>query len=112
VVLLPYPPRSSTWADPVALQGASDLERLWIDYVGELARERRPIPTARPLSSHTHPPVRGRHAGGAVGDAPGTGELQEAQLVWVSDVEAVLKGCGRDVLALARASLGSCRGAA
>ena len=92
LTLIPYPPQTvdmghylSRAKEPV------DLERLWIDYVGELAREAEADP-ARPatiVAIGIHPFVVGTPAGAAsfrrVLEA-----LKRHNPVWITDTEAVL----------------------
>ena len=74
---------------------ATDLERLWIDYVGELAREaaanRKSEATV--VAIGIHPFIVGTPAGAAAMRRV-LENLQKQSLVWVTDVEAVLKAAG------------------
>jgi allantoinase len=69
-----------------------DLERFWIDYIGELAREAEKDPNrpATVVAIGIHPFVVGTPAGAAslrrVLEA-----IQKLKLVWVTDVDAVVK---------------------
>ena len=77
------------------MKEAVDLERLWIDYVSELAREadrdRRP---ATVVAIALHPFVIGTPAGAAsfrrVLEA-----MKERPLVWLTDTDAVMTAAGQ-----------------
>ena len=73
----------------------SDLERLWIDYVGELAHEAASDPgrEATVVAIGIHPFVLGTPAGAAAMRRV-LQTLKKQDLVWVTDVEAVLKASG------------------
>jgi allantoinase len=96
LVLLPYPPTVVDMGHFLSRnKEASDLERLWIDYVSELAREAATDPgrEATVVAIGIHPFVMGTPAGAAamrrVLDA-----LRKQELVWITDVEAVLRASG------------------
>ena len=74
------------------------MERLWIDYVGELAREATADPNraATVLAIGIHPFVVGTPAGAAAMRRTLEG-LRKMNLVWVTDVEAVLKAAGENL---------------
>ena len=73
----------------------SDLERLWIDYVTELAREAEADPTreATVAAIGIHPFVVGTPAGAAALRRV-LENFKQQKLVWVTDVEAVLAAAG------------------
>ncbi len=94
--LVPYPPSVVDMGQYLSrAKEASDLERLWVDYVEELAREAAAHPEgdATVVAIGIHPFVVGTPAGAAamrrVLEA-----LQRDDRVWVTDVEAVLKAAG------------------
>jgi peptidoglycan/xylan/chitin deacetylase (PgdA/CDA1 family) len=96
LVLLPYPPTVVDMGQYLSRsKEATDLERLWTDYVGELAREAAADPgrEATVVAIGIHPFVMGTPAGAAamrrVLDA-----LHKMNGVWLTDVEAVLKAAG------------------
>jgi len=96
LVLVPYPPTVVDMGQYLArFKEASDLERLWLDYVGELAREAAAHPEreATVVAIGIHPFVMGTPAGAAamrrVLDA-----LRKINSVWLTDVESVLKAAG------------------
>jgi allantoinase len=96
LVLLPYPPTVVDMGQFLSRnKEAADLEKLWIDYVGELAREAEAEPDreATVVAIGIHPFVMGTPAGAAamrrVLEA-----FRKQNLVWVTDVEAVLKASG------------------
>lgn len=69
--------------------------RLWLDHVGELAREAAADPTheATVVAIGIHPFVFGA-PNGAAGLRRGLEELKARKLVWVTDVEAVSDAAG------------------
>jgi peptidoglycan/xylan/chitin deacetylase (PgdA/CDA1 family) len=94
--LLPYPPSVVDMGQYLSrFKEATDLERLWIDYVGELAREaaanRKSEATV--VAIGIHPFIVGTPAGAAAMRRV-LENLQKQSLVWVTDVEAVLKAAG------------------
>ncbi len=96
LLLVPYPPQIVDMGQYLArFKEASDLERLWIDYVSELAREAAADPSreATVVAIGLHPFVVGTPAGAAamrrVLEA-----LAKQELVWLTDVEALLKAAG------------------
>ena len=94
--LLPYPPTVVDMGQYLSrFKEATDLERLWIDYVGELAREAaaNPASEATVVAIGIHPFVVGTPAGAAAMRRV-LENLQKQNLVWVTDVEAVLKAAG------------------
>jgi allantoinase len=92
LTLIPYPPQTVDMGHYLSrAKEPLDLERLWIDYVGELAREAEADP-ARPatiVAIGIHPFVVGTPAGAAsfrrVLEA-----LKRHKPVWITDTEAVL----------------------
>jgi peptidoglycan/xylan/chitin deacetylase (PgdA/CDA1 family) len=94
--LLPYPPTVVDMGQYLSrFKEATDLERLWIDYVGELAREAAAHTSreATVVAIGIHPFVVGTPAGAAAMRRV-LENLQKQRLVWVTDVEAVLKAVG------------------
>jgi allantoinase len=94
--LLPYPPSVVDMGQYLSrFKEATDLERLWIDYVGELAREAAASPEsgATVVVIGIHPFVVGTPAGAAALRRV-LENLQKQNLVWVTDVEAVFKAAG------------------
>jgi peptidoglycan/xylan/chitin deacetylase (PgdA/CDA1 family) len=94
--LLPYPPSVVDMGQYLSrFKEATDLERLWIDYVGELVREaaanRKSEATV--VAIGIHPFIVGTPAGAAAMRRV-LENLQKQSLVWVTDVEAVLKAAG------------------
>jgi peptidoglycan/xylan/chitin deacetylase (PgdA/CDA1 family) len=96
LVLLPYPPTVVDMGQYLArFKEASDLERLWLDYVGELARESvaHPERQATVVAIGIHPFIMGTPAGAAAMRRV-LDTLSKINGVWLTDVEAVLKGAG------------------
>ncbi len=96
LVLLPYPPTVVDMGQYLSrFKEASDLERLWIDYVGELAREAAANPDreATVVAIGIHPFVVGTPAGAAAMRRV-LESFKKMNLVWTTDVEAVLKAAG------------------
>lgn len=96
LVLVPYPPTVVDMGQYLArFKEATDLERLWGDYVGELAREATADPgrEATVVAIGLHPFVVGTPAGSAamrrVLDSFG-----KLPPVWLTDVESVLRSAG------------------
>lgn len=96
LVMIPYPAVTvdmghylSRFKEPL------DLERFWIDYISELAREAEKDPgrPATVVAIGIHPFVVGTPAGAAslrrVLDV-----IRKQRLVWVTDVEAVMQAAG------------------
>jgi hypothetical protein len=95
-VLLPYPPTVVDMGQYLSrFKEASDLERLWIDYVGELAREAAANPDreATVVAIGIHPFVVGTPAGAAAMRRV-LESFKKMNLVWTTDVEALLKAAG------------------
>lgn len=91
--MVPYPPQVVDMGQYLSRsREASDLEHLWIDYVGELARESVVDANreATVVAIGIHPFVMGTPAGAAamrrVLEA-----LKKNDTVWITDVEAVLR---------------------
>jgi allantoinase len=96
LVLLPYPPTVVDMGQYLSrFKEASDLERLWIDYLGELAREAAANPDreATVVAIGIHPFVVGTPAGAAAMRRV-LESLRKMNPVWVTDVEQVLKAAG------------------
>jgi allantoinase len=96
LVLLPYPPTVVDMGQYLSRnKEAGDLERLWIDYVGELAREAAVDPgrEATVVAIGIHPFVIGTPAGAAalrrVLEA-----FKKEKLIWITDVQAVVTASG------------------
>ena len=91
--LVPYPPSVVDMGEYLSrFKEADDLQRLWIDYVGELAREAAANPNgdATVVAIGIHPFVVGTPAGAAVMRRV-LANFQQQDLVWLTDVESVLK---------------------
>lgn len=94
--LVPYPPSVVDMGQYLArFKEASDLERLWLDYVGELAREAAANPNgdATVVAIGIHPFVVGTPAGAAAMRRV-LATLQKENMVWLTDVESVLRAAG------------------
>jgi len=92
LTLIPYPPQTVDMGHYLSrAKEPGDLERLWIDYVGELAREAEADP-ARPatvVAIGIHPLVVGTPAG-AASFRRVLETLKGQKLVWITDTDAVL----------------------
>lgn len=77
------------------LKNASDIERLWIDYVTELVKEAETDPSheATVVAIGIHPFVFGTPDGAAALRRV-LEDLKSQKLVWVTDVQAVLDAAG------------------
>ena len=96
LLLVPYPPTVVDMGQFLSRdKEATDLERLWLDYVGELAHEAAADPgrEATVVAIGIHPFVMGTPAGAAALRRV-LETLKKQDLVWVTDVEAVLKASG------------------
>ena len=96
LVLLPYPPTVVDMGQYLSrFKEATDLERLWIDYVGELAREAAANPDreATVVAIGIHPFVVGTPAGAAAMRRT-LESLKKMNPVWLTDVEQTLKAAG------------------
>ena len=94
--LLPYPPSIVDMGQYLArFKEATDLERLWLDYVGELVQEAAANPDgdATIVAIGIHPFVVGTPAGAAAMRRVLT-SLQKERLVWFTDVVSALKAAG------------------
>ena len=92
MVLIPYPTVTVGMGQYFQrLQQPSDIERLWIDYVTELAREAEAHPTdeATVVAIGIHPFVVGTPDGAAALRRV-LENFKKQKLVWVTDVQAVL----------------------
>lgn len=96
LTMIPYPAVTVDMGQYlVRLKEPIDLERFWIDYIEELAREaeKEPNRPATVVAIGIHPFVVGTPAGAAslrrVLEA-----IRRQKLVWVTDVEAVVKAAG------------------
>ena len=92
LVMIPYPAQTVDMGQYLSrMKESVDLERLWIDYVSELAREagRDPERPATVVAIGVHPFVIGTPSGAAsfrrVLEA-----LKAAPLVWLADTDAVM----------------------
>lgn len=97
LVMIPYPPQPVDMGQYLSrLKEPADLERQWIDYVGELAREAAADPgrPATVVAIGVHPFVMGTPSGAAsfrrVLEA-----LKKQPLVWLTDTEAVMAVAGQ-----------------
>jgi hypothetical protein len=91
--LIPYPPTVVDMGQYLSrFKEATDLERLWLDYVGELIREANANSDgdATIVAIGIHPFVVGTPAGAAAMRRV-LASLQRERLVWLTDVEAALK---------------------
>jgi allantoinase len=96
LLLLPYPPTVVDMGQHLSrFKEATDLERLWIDYIGELVREgaANPDGDATVVAIGIHPFVVGTPAGAAALRRVLL-NLQRQKSVWLTDVEAVIKASG------------------
>jgi allantoinase len=97
LLLVPYPPTVVDMGQFLSrFKEAADLEHLWIDYVGELVREAtvNPKGDATVVAIGLHPFVVGTPAGAAALRRVIL-NLQRQKLVWITDVEAVIKASGK-----------------
>jgi len=96
LVLIPYPAVTVDMGQYLSrLKEPRDLERLWIDYVTELAREADADPSreATIVAIGIHPFVVGTPAGAAALRRV-LEHFKRQKLVWLTDVEAVLTAAG------------------
>ena len=96
LVLIPYPAVTVDMGQYLSrLKEPGDLERLWIDYVTELAREAEADPSrdAAIVAIGIHPLVVGTPAGAAALRRV-LENFKKQKLVWLADVEAVLTAAG------------------
>jgi len=97
LVLIPYPPVTVDMGQYLSrTQEAGDLERLWIDYVTELAREAEADPgrEATVVAIGLHPFVVGTPSGAAAMRRV-LENLKQQKSVWITDVHAVLDAAGQ-----------------
>ena len=97
LVLVPYPPSVVDMGQYLSrFKEASDLERLWIDYVQELAREAAADPKkpATIVAIGIHPFAVGTPAGAAALRRV-LQSLKANELIWLTDTEAVLRAAGQ-----------------
>jgi allantoinase len=96
LVLIPYPVTTVDMGQYLQRsKQASDMERLWIDYVTELAREAEADPgrEATLVAIGIHPFVVGTPDGAAALRRV-LENFKKQNLVWVTDVQAVLDAAG------------------
>jgi peptidoglycan/xylan/chitin deacetylase (PgdA/CDA1 family) len=96
LVLIPYPAVTVDMGHYLTrLKEPIDLERLWVDYVTELAREADVDPSreATVVAIGIHPFVFGTPTGAAALRRV-LENFKGQKLVWVTDVEAVLRAAG------------------
>jgi peptidoglycan/xylan/chitin deacetylase (PgdA/CDA1 family) len=96
LVLIPYPTTTVDMGQYLArFREPSDMERLWIDYVDELAREADADPSraATVLVIGIHPFVMGTPTGAAALRRV-LAHFKQQRLVWITDVDAVLAAAG------------------
>jgi peptidoglycan/xylan/chitin deacetylase (PgdA/CDA1 family) len=92
LVLLPYPPTVVDMGQYLSrAKEATDLEKLWIDYVGELAREAQADPSreATVVAIGIHPFVIGTPAGAAAMRRV-LMALKKMEPVWIADTQEVV----------------------
>ncbi|MFZ5781856.1 MAG: polysaccharide deacetylase [Pseudomonadota bacterium] len=92
LVMIPYPPQTVDMGQYLSrLKEPGDLERLWIDHVGELAREAavHPDAPATVVAIGIHPFVVGTPAG-AASFRRVLEVLKKQPLVWLADTDAVM----------------------
>ncbi len=98
LILIPYPAVTVDMGQYLSRsKEPSDLERLWVDYVTELAREAEADPAreATIVAIGIHPFVVGTPAGTAALRRV-LENLKQQKLVWVTDVEAILAAAGEN----------------
>lgn len=96
LVLIPYPAVTVDMGQYLSRsKEPTDMERLWIDYVSELAREAEADPAreATVVAIGIHPFVVGTPAGTAALRRV-LENFKQQKLVWVTDVQAVLNVAG------------------
>jgi len=96
LVLIPYPVVSVDMGQYLQRsKDPSDMERLWIDYVTELASEAAAYPDreATVVAIGIHPFVVGTPTGAAALRRV-LEDFKKQKLVWVTDVQAVLEAAG------------------
>jgi allantoinase len=98
LILIPYPAVTVDMGQYLSRsKEPSDLERLWVDYVTELAREAEAdrAREATIVAVGLHPFVVGTPAGAAALRRV-LENFKQQKLVWVTDVEAVLAAAGEN----------------
>ena len=96
LVLIPYPAITVDMGQYLTrLKEPADMERLWIDYVSELAHEAEADPDreATVVAIGIHPMVMGTPTGAAALRRV-LQTFKQQKLVWVTDVDAVLSAAG------------------
>jgi len=96
LVLIPYPAVTVDMGQFLTrLKQPADMEKLWIDYITELAREAdaNPDGNATVVAIGIHPFVVGTPDGAAAMRRV-LEQLKNENLVWLTDVEAVMKASG------------------
>jgi allantoinase len=96
LILIPYPVVTVDMGQYLERsKDPSDMERLWIDYVTELAREAAAYPErgATVVAIGMHPFVVGTPAGAAALRRV-LEDFKKQKLVWITDVQAVLEAAG------------------
>ena len=96
LVLIPYPTITVDMGQYLGrAKEPSDMERLWIDYVGELAKEAEADPSreATVVAIGIHPFVMGTPTGAAALRRV-LEHFKLQNLVWVTDVDAVMAAAG------------------
>src|SRR4029079_19295488 len=97
LTLIPYPGVTVDMGHYLSRsKEAGDLERMWIDYVAELAREAEADPSreATVVAMSIHPFVVGTPSGAAALRRV-LENLKQQKLVWITDVEKILSAAGR-----------------
>jgi peptidoglycan/xylan/chitin deacetylase (PgdA/CDA1 family) len=96
LVLLPYPTVTVDMGQFLArMKSPSEIEGLWLDYVGELANEARANPAreATTVVIGLHPFVVGTPDGSAAMRRV-LSQLKKNDAVWLTDTQAILKAAG------------------
>ena len=96
LLLIPYPPVTVDMGQFLTrFKQPADMEKLWVDYITELAREARANPdgNATVVAIGIHPFVVGSPDGAAAMRRV-LEKLKKENLVWLTDVEAVMKASG------------------
>ena len=97
LVLLPYPVVTVDMGQQLArMKSPTEIETLWLDYVGELAREARADPAreATTVVIGIHPFVVGTPDGAAAMRRVLV-SLKKDDAVWLTDTAAILKAAGQ-----------------
>jgi peptidoglycan/xylan/chitin deacetylase (PgdA/CDA1 family) len=98
LLLIPYPPVTVDMGQFLTRdKQPTDMEKLWIDYVAELAREAEADPDgdATVVAIGIHPFVVGTPDGAAAMRRV-LEHLKKENLVWLTDVESVMNASDRD----------------